>query len=174
MKTFIQGPRVHLRKLTISDATENYVGWLNNPMINRYLESRFNEANLESVQTYINTCNSTQGTHLFGIYESEKRHIGNIKIGPINAHHGFGDIGILIGEPDSQGKGYATEAIQLLCDFAFNQLSLHKATASMYVPNVGSYKAFLKAGFVQEGLLRGHALYKNQYVDVYILGKRQT
>lgn len=56
-------------------------------------------------------------------------HIGNIKIGPINPHHNYADISYFIGEKSLWGKGIATEAIQLILKYAFEELKLHKVTA---------------------------------------------
>ena len=50
----------------------------------------------------------------FAIKTTDK-HIGNIKLGPINWIHRYGDISLLIGDKDYWGKGIATEAIRA-CD----------------------------------------------------------
>ena len=84
------------------------------------------------------------------VLKDNKKHIGNIKIGPINWYHRLAEIGIMIGEKDCWGKGYAAEAISLLADFAFSKLNLHKLTAGCYEQNQGSLKAFQKAGFEVE------------------------
>ncbi|HEY1157453.1 MAG TPA: GNAT family protein, partial [Arthrobacter sp.] len=94
-----------------------------------------------------------------GIFLREgDRHIGNIKLGPINVHHRRADIGLLVGDRACWGKGYASEAIAILSDFAFGRLGLHRLTAGMYAENEGSARAFEKAGYAREGLLRGHWL----------------
>lgn len=80
-----------------------------------------------------------------------KRHIGNIKIGPINWLNRFTDIRLLIGEKDCWGKGYASEAIGLVVDIAFNKLGLHKLWAGAYDANQGSVKSFIKNRFSIEG-----------------------
>ena len=49
------------------------------------------------------------------------------------------------------GKGYATEAIQLTSEYAFNYLKLLKLNAVCYESNVGSILAFLKASYTIEG-----------------------
>jgi len=60
-------------------------------------------------------------------------------------------VGFLIGEKKEWGKGYASEAILMLCEYAFNQLDLVKITAGCYEENAGSKRALLKAGFLVEG-----------------------
>ena len=99
------------------------------------------------------------------------RHIGNIKLGPIDWLHRTGDIGILIGERDCWGKGYAAEAIALLAEYAFGTLNLHKLTASCYEPNQGSTRAFTKAGFEIEGVRKQQFFCEGRYVDLVLLGR---
>jgi RimJ/RimL family protein N-acetyltransferase len=148
----IQGSRLHLRGVRPEDATERYVGWLNDPEINRYLEVRFSPQTLEGVRAYVEEmADSPDYAFLAIVLDEGKRHIGNIKIGPVNRAHGFADIGIVIGEKDCWGKGYAAEAIALATSYAFDGLGLHRVEAGAYAPNMGSAKAFLKAGWKEEG-----------------------
>ena len=44
----IQGKRLYLRSIKESDASENYINWLNDTNVNRFLETRFVEQNLKS------------------------------------------------------------------------------------------------------------------------------
>jgi len=167
MKPRREGGQIYVRLLTEKDATETYANWLNDSLVNQYLESRFKHNSREDVRAYIKTMIASQSDYLFGIFDkSNDRHIGNIKIGDINNFHKFGDIGLLIGEKDYWGKGIATEAIRLVMDYAFEDLHLNKVTASMYANNRGSYKAFVKNGFRELGVLRKHVLFEGSYVDV--------
>ena len=105
------------------------------------------------------------------VYREGNRHIGNIKLGPISWKHKNAEIGIIIGEKDCWGKGYARQAIELLSEYAFSKLKLHKLTAGCYANNIGSVKAFEKAGFVQEGRKISQYLCEGKYVDGVLLGK---
>ena len=99
------------------------------------------------------------------------RHIGNIKLGPINPFHRYGDIGIIIGDKKSWGKGFAKEAIALLMDTAFKKLKLHKVTAGCYAPNKGSQKAFLANGFRVAGIRKNQYRSGNGYCNEILLEK---
>ena len=104
------------------------------------------------------------------VIKSDQRHIGNIKLGSINWIHRLADMGILIGEKDCWGKGYATEAIRLVAGYAFEILNLHKLVAGVYSMNEGSSRAFLKAGFMREGAFKEHYFCEGRYVDSEMLG----
>ena len=54
------------------------------------------------------------------------------------------DIGIMIGDKSSWGKGYASEVINVISRYAFRSLNVNKLTAGAISPNIGVIKAFLK------------------------------
>ena len=171
-KLKLESAKICLRPLTAADAREEYCGWLNDPAVNQYLEVRFQKHDLPSLKEYIEKMNADPDSVNFAIVRKDTgKHIGNIKLGPINRHHLFGEIGLMIGDKSSWGQGIATEAIKLITEYGFKVLKLHKITAGVYAPNIGSVKAFLKAGFEQEGLFRGHYRSGDGYVDGIKLGK---
>ena len=167
----LNGERIYLRRLTEDDASEDYVRWMNDPDINQYLESRFYTHTIDSTKAFIRSV-TNESNYQFGIFWKETdKHIGNIKIGSINAYHRYADIGFLIGEKDFWGKGIATEAIGLATDFAFNTLKLHKIWGGLYSPNIGSLRAFQKNGYEQEGVKKSQYLLKGVYYDDIMFGK---
>ncbi len=170
-KCILSGSNIYLRKICLEDANKDYCRWMNDPLVNCYLESRFCRHTLKTLRVYISEKLGDKSVAFFAIILKDRgRHIGNIKLGPINNIHSFADVGILIGEKDCWEKGYATEAIKLIVEYAFNKLNLHKITAGCYSPNKGSINAFKKAGFLQEGIRRQHCYFKGKYVDDVILG----
>jgi len=159
------------KPLTPEDVGEEYVAWLNDPEINRFLETRFVDQSLETCRDFVGRMNADPLQHLFGMFDKEcNRHIGNIKLGPINRRHLLADIGLIIGRREFWGKGIATEAISLLRDYAFSEIGLHKLTAGCYSTNLGSAKAFEKAGFALEGRRPKHSKAGNEWVDLLEFG----
>jgi RimJ/RimL family protein N-acetyltransferase len=168
---FIDGERIYLREIRLSDANKNYRNWMNDPEINQYLESRFEKWSIKKLKDYISEVKKNSACLFLAIVTKDKnRHIGNIKIGPINQVHKFADVGIIIGEKSFWGKGFATEAIKLVVEYAFNKLKLHKLTAGAYSCHTASIKAFEKAGFSDEGVRKKHYLYNGNYIDGKLLG----
>lgn len=167
----LQGEHIFLRRLTEDDVTEDYVRWMNDPEINQYLESRFVTHTIESTKSFIRSV-TNDNNYQFGIFIKETgKHIGNIKIGCINHYHKTADIGFLIGEKSFWGKGIASEAIKLVTRFGFETLGLHKLWGGAYAPNIGSVKAFLKNGYIQEGKKISHCICHGEYVDTFLFGK---
>jgi RimJ/RimL family protein N-acetyltransferase len=148
---------ITLRSLTAADATDAYCGWMNDAFVTRFLESRFRKFTTPDLESFIASCNDNPDVLLLGITLNDSgRHVGNIKLGPIDRHHRLGDIGLLLGDPSTWGKGFARQAIAAISDYALQSIGLHKITASCYASNVGSQKAFTASGFVVEALRKRH------------------
>ena len=172
LETPLHSEIIYLRTMEQSDASLVYLGWLSDPQINAHLEVRFSPpqstADLESFITSINTSSHTL---MLGIFlKEDDRHIGNIKLGPIDWHHQVGDVGFLIGDKHQWGKGLASTAIALLANYALTHLKLAKLTAGCYAENEGSRRALQKAGFMEEGRLISQWVVSGRRQDGIILG----
>ena len=153
----------------ITEPSPNYIAWMNDPEVIRYLETRFQVHTRESLAQYIQEQNSNSNVVLRGIF-FENAHIGNIRLGPINWVHRHAEIGLVIAKT-FWGMGYGTEAIKLISDYAFDMLDLHKLIAGAYNVNVGSIRAFEKAGFEIEGRIRNMYHTREGRTGRIILGK---
>jgi ribosomal-protein-alanine N-acetyltransferase len=163
--------RLCLREVRLSDVEGPYLHWMNDPEVLKYTESRFQPHSKKQLRAYVAKINENQDFIFRAItLRGSGRHIGNIKLGPIDWNHRFGDVGIIIGAKDCWGQSYAGESIRLLSEFAFTSLKLHKLTAGCYGVNTTAVKAFEKAGFLQEGVRRSQYLYEGRYVDLVCLG----
>jgi ribosomal-protein-alanine N-acetyltransferase len=148
-------PRLIYRFLTPDDVSDEYVRWLNDPEVNRYLETRFTGQTLETCRDFVLRMNDDPGQHLFGMFESEtNRHIGNIKLGFINPHHRKGQLSLFIGSKEFHGRGFATEAVTEITRWGFAVCDLLKIEAGCYDSNMASLSTFLKCGYSVEGYSR--------------------
>ncbi len=144
------------------DVTETYLSWMNDPRVTRYLEARFVRWDMESLRRYVAL------NFIDGIFIKRGIHIGNIKL-DIDATHNRAEIGLLIA-PEYWGMGYATKAINFIAEVQFLS-GAHKLTAGAYAGNVGSVRAFEKAGFKVEARLKDHWLVDGEYQDGILLAK---
>ena len=163
--------RLRLRPLQAADVTTAYVGWLNDPEVVRYLETRHAPQTLQTVAAYVErTAGRPEEPFLAILLRDDDRHIGNIKLGPVHPIHRVGDVSLVIGDRSAWGRGYATEAISALAQHAFENLGVLKLAAGLYAENVASERAFLKAGFVREGVRRAHYDLEGVRADIVELG----
>ena len=149
---------------------ERYASWLNDPFVYQFLETRHCKQTLETIRQFVESVNSNPSEHLFGIFLDGK-HIGNIKLGPINSNHPVADVSLFIGDRQSWGMGYATQAIRLVSEFGFDSLGLIKLSAGAYAENIGSIRAFEKAEYQTEGRRRNHYLLDGKPSDIILLGR---
>ena len=163
---------IALRTLEPEDVTTSYLAWLNDAAVNRYLEVRFAPPqSLTELRSFVAAVNASADSLLLGVFLPSGKHIGNIKMGPIDAHHATADVGLIIGDRAEWGKGYAQAAISLLSEYAFEALQIAKLTAGCYADNEGSTKAFLRAGYAIEGRRVAQWRVEDRRVDGVLLGK---
>lgn len=166
-----RGERIELFLLRPSDVTDAYVGWLNDPIVNRYLESRFSAHDDASTRQFVASALADARVLMLGIRSRELgKHVGNIKLGPIDLKHRTADIGIMIGDRDAWGRGIASDAIRSLVAIARDELGLRKLTAGCYESNAGSAKAFQKVGFAIEGRREAQYLLDDRAEASVLLG----
>lgn len=168
--TRLETPQLILTELTAENAGDPYLSWMNDSGIMQFLESRFRSYTRTDLADFIATTNADPDTLMLGMFLRDGgTHVGNIKIGPIDRHHARGDIGLLIGDRAQWGKGLARESIDALARHALDALGLHKVTAGCYGNNHGARKAFLAAGFREEGRRPGHFRYRDGWQDHVLL-----
>lgn len=162
-----QIPTIYLQSISEQDASEEYVSWLNEPLVNQYLETRHQPQSLETVTSFLQTILKNPNEHLFTIrLQSNDQHIGNIKVGSINNTHRVGEVSLFIGDKNSWGKGIAKQAIQLISRYGIETLNLRKLSAGAYLPNKGSTFAFINSGYFEDAVLTEHFLLNDQPCDL--------
>jgi ribosomal-protein-alanine N-acetyltransferase len=75
----------------------------------------------------------------------------------------------------TMGKGVATEAVNLLVDYLFDWLPIHRLMLFIHVDNVPSHRVAEKCGFVKEGTSREEWFHRGAWhdLDVYTLIRRE-
>ena len=80
--------------------------------------------------------------------------LGNIGFNSIGEIHRTAEIGIMLGNPKYQRKGYGMEALNLLLDYGFSFLNLRNIYLKVFEYNEPAYNLYKKAGFKEVGRLR--------------------
>lgn len=170
-RPFLTGKKVYLRLLDESDIGEEYIQWLNDPEVTRYLGTSRFPATPSSIRKYLERFeDSTFGLILAIIDMESDQHIGNVTLSRIDWIHRRGDTGIMIGRKEFWGKGYAFEAWSLLIEFAFKQLGLYKITAGAIAEHASSVSVLKRLGFQIEGILRKECFIDGEYRDAIRMG----
>jgi RimJ/RimL family protein N-acetyltransferase len=70
--------------------------------------------------------------------------------------------------PSERGKGYGTEATQIMVDYLFLSKDTKRVQAQTDPRNVASHKVLEKVGFKKEGTLRKSFFMRGEWRDAYI------
>lgn len=96
----------------------------------------------------------------------EDRPLGLIDLFDFDPQHKRAGMGIVIAQDKDRGKGYGAEAIQLLCNYAFQVLDLKQIFANILEENGQSIALFRQLGFEEVGVkkdwIRSGSVFKNE------------
>ena len=102
--------------------------------------------------------------------QNTKEVIGTIDLYDLDCRNLRAGIGILI-DSVYQRKGFATEAIHLLTEYAFLFLKLHQLFVHIPIGNEASKALFSRCGFTFSGVLKDWNTAERGYSDVMIMQK---
>ncbi|HLC80410.1 MAG TPA: YhcH/YjgK/YiaL family protein [Candidatus Nanoarchaeia archaeon] len=143
----IEGERLYLRTLREEDASAEYLSWLNDPEVKKYLETP-TTTETGQIREYIQKQREDPNSFFVGIFEKQTdQHIGNVKLEPINWKEKTAVFGTLIGDKNYWGKGYGQEATRLMVNYGFQQLGLKKITLGVIDYNTRAINCYKKVGF---------------------------
>src|SRR5580698_7589380 len=156
--------RVFLRPLEEADIDARYVAWFSDPDVTQFLRSRNFSA--DDSKAYLRKGRETHSYFMYAVCLTLSwRHIGNLKIGPINRVYSVADLVTVIGEKAYWGKGLASEAIALGTRVAFDVHGIFKLRGTIVADNIGSIKAYTRGGWSVEERLHGHYLVDGRPID---------
>lgn len=166
------GKNIILRPLR-SDDIGIINNWRNNLDLIRLTQGIRFPKTMEMEKDWFNIAlnDKTNRNIYFGIDEIKSNNfIGLIHLTNIDYISGTAIWGFIIGDKSNQGKGYSTEAPDLLFDYAFNILNLRKIIGYPISYNQATLRMHKKLGnFKEEGILKKHYFFNNEYHDVLIL-----
>ena len=99
--------------------------------------------------------------------------IGCVDLVDFTPRHMRAEIGIFL-FPQFQGKGYACEIIQMICDYARNFMFMHLIYAIVAEENLRARKLFEKCGFENQSIIKewlrfSHDEYSSAYLFIKVL-----
>lgn len=98
----------------------------------------------------------------------KKERIGLIDLFDYDTQHHRAGVGILV-LPKFRLKGYATEALELLLNYAFKTLHIHQLYANIATDNTTSFRLFENLKFKLIGTKKDWFFTKGNYKDTHLL-----
>lgn len=172
-RTFLEmnTERLIIRKFKAEDAAA-FHRYRTDPRVARYQGERISNFTLEqaaefvSKQQYGEAGKPETWLQLAIEHQSSKRLIGDMMLhvleDPLQA-----EIGYTV-EPESQGSGYATEAVGALVNQLFKRYEMHRIIAAVDPRNQSSYKLLEGLGFRREAHFIKNSWHRGEYADEYV------
>ncbi|WP_217595808.1 GNAT family N-acetyltransferase [Cohnella sp. GbtcB17] len=164
----LESERIYLRKLEELDAPIMLANTMDEEI--RYMTGTKSNFTLEQIQTHINNINNDPSRYDFAIcLKDDDRMIGELSISDIDEENKKAGFRITMNSIQLTGKGYGTEAIKIVLRFVFEELKLNRLELEVFSHNLRGIRAYEKAGFVKEGVLRESLYYDGTYSDEIIM-----
>lgn len=158
--------RLSLIPLGLKFLSDNYLSWMRDEHVVKFMESGGKNYTLEMLKEYLENIEREKIFSWAIVINDNKSHIGNIKIDPINKENLHGEYGIMIGDTSQWGQGYAKEASEEIIKFCFTDLLLRKINLGVIANNHKAIKLYESMGFIEEGRLKNHVLFDDEYTDM--------
>lgn len=165
--TEFSSERLIMRQFQHADNEDMLTYWISDPDIqSMYSEPIYSTRHevKELLDKYISSYKSLD-YYRWAIIEKESNIcIGQIAIFLVDNKNHFCEIEYALGKKFHR-KGYATEAVNSLLAFCFNDVNFHKVQVCHKEGNIASQGVIRKCGFIYEGTLRDFFYMDGKYVN---------
>jgi RimJ/RimL family protein N-acetyltransferase len=167
----IRGKIVTLRAPEIEDVPKLHK-WSNDPEIWNMLGGWHFPFSSRSTEAWVQSRNDGNLTdHVFCIDTPDEGVIGTANLVNIDWKNKTAFHGMMIGESNLRGKGYARDAVFSIMRYAFMELGLNRLDGDMIAYNNRSIKFYLdKCGWKQEGVRRNWFFRNGEFHDKIVVG----
>lgn len=161
----IRGDSIYLTELDRGNL-ETIRGWLNDPDVHRHLFVGHVPITREEEERFYDMQGPAAGEYNFEIHvAADGRYIGNVGLKGVDLIHRHGEIGIVIGDRASWGKGYGADAIRACLRFAFLTLGLHCVSIRTHEKHSRALELYRRLGFVETGRERESVYRDGRFSD---------
>lgn len=163
----LESERLMLRQFKYSDDKEMLVNWISDPTIQSLIFEPIYTTKkevLELLDKWIGAYSNSDYYRWAIIDKSTGVCIGQIAIFLVDNKNHFGEIEYVLSR-EFHRKGYVTEAVRAILDFAFNEVDFHKIQVCHEEGNIASQGVIRKNNFRYEGTLRDYFFVNGKYVD---------
>ncbi|QCR31262.1 GNAT family N-acetyltransferase [Lysinibacillus sp. SGAir0095] len=167
----LETERLILREITENDANSIFE-YLSDPEVMKYYGLQPFEAvkdALDEISWYQSIFNEQTGIRWGITLKHEDKVIGSCGFLNTVSNHYRTDIGFELSK-EYWGQGIASEAMNEIIQYAFEQTDIQRIQALIEPPNIASQKMVERAGFLREGLLRKYEYTCGKFDDLYMYG----
>ncbi|HHC7318801.1 GNAT family N-acetyltransferase [Vibrio cholerae] len=171
----VYGNMVTLRALELDDV-EHLNRWANLPELWNMLGGwHFPYSRLNTEQWVRAINNNDQKNHVFAIQTDEHGLVGTANLVNIDWKNRNAFHGMMLGDKDTRGKGYAQDAVMALMRYAFDELGMRRLDGDMIAYNKMSINFYTKrCGWEIEGIKKDWFYRSGKFHDKVIVGITST
>jgi [ribosomal protein S5]-alanine N-acetyltransferase len=166
----IEGCRVRIDLFSKENITDSYLGWLNDPVIVRYSNQRFQLHTRNTSLAYLQSFEGTANLFLTINLKNDERYVGTMSA-HISEAHKTADLGIMVGDKTCWGSGIGGDAWATLSSFLLDTVRVRKVTGGALSSNKGMVKIMLKSGMKPDGVRVAQELIDCQEQDILHFAK---
>lgn len=167
LKTLI-GDNIYFSPISLDDI-EEYTEMINDIKVSVGLGS-VSYTNITDFESEKEFLTSIKKGKMFAVRLLENDELlGNIGFNSLDMVNRNGALGVLIGNPKYQRKGYGTEALKLILDYGFSFLNLRNISLNVFEYNKPAYNLYKKIGFKEVGRLRKAVEIMGKTYDIIIM-----
>lgn len=164
----LKSRRIYLRPLQETDA-QSFLDNTRDEEI-RYMTGTKSSFTLEQIQDHIGNGKKDSTRYDFAICLIDNNLlIGELSISEIDLENSKAGFRISMFGTELTGKGFGSEAIELVLKFVFEELNLNRLQLEVFSHNKRGIRAYEKTGFKKEGVLRDSLYYNGKFSDEIIM-----
>lgn len=162
----LEGKKVYLSPIDIADAPR-YAEWLNDLEVTKYLTLASASITVEKEHQVL----AHLGTeHTYAIVDAATDELaGNIGLMDLDNLHRTAEVGLFIGDKAKWDRGFGTEALILMADYAFHVLGVGNLMLRAFDYNKRGIASYRKVGFKEIGRRRKARFWNGEYRDVVFM-----
>ena len=164
------GQRLVMRPYLLGDA-DVLARWMADPRVTAYFGQSVPNTVEAWRQTITELLVADSALGFLIMVGSSGEAIGIGELSAIDRRQAACELEIALGEPSAWGRGYASEAVDLMLQFAAEHLRMHRVYADVLAQNTSARRMLETARFVREGTLRDSVRWDGRYHDQIIYGK---
>ncbi len=169
----ITGKISNLRAVEIEDSTL-YHKWINDAETN-FWRGLYHPTSLQDARDFISTeSHFTSDKLTLGIETLEKSLVGLIGLRGICPRSRRAEVWIYLGDKEIWGRGLGSDAVAVLCQYAFDEMNLHRLWLECEPENIGAVRCYEKCGFVIEGRCRDGYFRHGSFRDTITMALLRT
>jgi [ribosomal protein S5]-alanine N-acetyltransferase len=171
---FMTGEKVYIRGLDREDLLA-MVPWINDDDVVHLLFTGDRPANAERLaDQWERSRDSTEEIAFAACCRQTGQFIGTTGLYRVHWVMRSAEFRVFLGDKTYWNKGIGTELTKMMVVYGFERLNMNRIWLGVNADNIGGVRAYEKAGFMREGVLRQEQYRNFRYYDVIRMGLLRT